>query len=74
MYLHNFEGHCCPVNDIRMDDFAREYLLLDDVGVHAQWAEGLLADHADSRHLDTNREGTFVALQWGQRLSIFPVC
>ena len=40
MYLHNFEGHCCAVNDIRMDDFAREYPLLDDVGVHAQWQKG----------------------------------
>ncbi|WP_170759061.1 antitoxin Xre/MbcA/ParS toxin-binding domain-containing protein [Ruegeria lacuscaerulensis] len=40
MYLAKFEGHCSAVNDIRMDEFARNYPLLDDSAVHARWKSG----------------------------------
>ncbi|MEM9127092.1 MAG: hypothetical protein AAGB28_14995 [Pseudomonadota bacterium] len=40
MYLAKVEGHYSPVNDIRVDEFARSYPLLDDCAVHARWKKG----------------------------------
>ena len=40
MYLASFEKPFCSVNDIRKDKFAREYPLLDNGAVHAQWKKG----------------------------------
>ncbi|WP_170464449.1 hypothetical protein [Ruegeria arenilitoris] len=40
MYVTKFEKQFCAVKDIRKDEFARKFPLLDDRSVHAQWKKG----------------------------------
>lgn len=40
MYLARFDEQNCAINDIRKDKFAREFPLLDNGAVHAQWKKG----------------------------------
>ncbi|WP_109311226.1 hypothetical protein [Ruegeria sp. AU67] len=40
MYFTKFEEPFCAVYDIRKDEFARKYPLLDNRSVYAQWKKG----------------------------------
>ncbi|WP_170418151.1 hypothetical protein [Ruegeria atlantica] len=40
MYLARIDTNNCAVNDLRKDEFARNYTLLDDSAVYARWKKG----------------------------------